>query len=236
MSDRHEPPKSSAGDAAHMMAKAGISSIPGIGSAASELFNFLVAPTLEKRRQLWMEEVAESLRQIEDRRELRIEDLPHNEAFVDATMSATRAALHTSAEEKRRALRNAVINSARPGAPDASTQQVFISLVDQLTEWHLRLLGFFRDPKAWFARAGRPAPELYMGSPVNVAEEAYTELATRPDFFNQCWRDLSQRGLTNTPELRVMMTGSGTMAKRTSDLGDAFLRFIEDPKTLEDPS
>ena len=229
MSERYEPPQSSAGDATHALAKAGISSIPLVGSAATELFALIVAPPLERRRQRWMEEVGEALRQLEDRRGVRLEDLQEDEAFIDAAMSATQAALRTSVEEKRRALRNALLNSALPGAPDASTRQVFINLVEQLTEWHLRLLGFFRDPQGWFARAGVPAPDLYAGSPANVCEEAYPELARRREFFDQCWKDLHQRGLTNTPELRVMMTGSGTMARRASDVGEEFLRFIEDP-------
>lgn len=63
--DRLTPPASSPGDKAHALARAGIGSIPLVGAAATELFQILIAPPLERRQQAWMEAVAEGLRRLE---------------------------------------------------------------------------------------------------------------------------------------------------------------------------
>lgn len=226
---QHDPPKSSAGDVVHAMTKAGISSIPLLGSAASELFALLVSPPLEKRRQRWMEEVGRALQELEAHRGIRLEDLRDDDAFLDTVMAASQAALRTANEEKREALRNSVVNSALPGRPEESFRQTFVALVDQFTEWHLRLLRFFQDPKGWARRRNVALPSLMVGSPANVLEAVYPELQGRRLFYDQVWKDLVQRGLVDTDSLGGMMTGEGTVAKRTSDLGDQFLRFIEEP-------
>lgn len=225
----HEPPKSSTGDVVHVIAKAGLASVPLVGSAAAELFALIVTPPLEKRRQKWMEEVGQALRQLETQRGVRLEDLQNDEAFIDTVMSASQAAIRTSSEEKREALRNAVVNSALPGRPEESIQQTFVALVDQFTEWHLRLLKFFQDPRGWARHHNITLPSLMAGSPANILEAAYPELQGRQASYSQHWKDIWQRGLANTDSLGGMMSGEGAVAKRTSELGDQFLRFIEDP-------
>ncbi len=44
----------SAGDVVHAVTKAGLSAIPVAGGPAVELFQFVVQPPLEKRREAWM--------------------------------------------------------------------------------------------------------------------------------------------------------------------------------------
>ena len=102
-------------------------------------------------------------------------------------------------------------------------------MVDQFTEWHLRLLKFFHDPRGWAKRHNAILPSLMAGSPANVLEAVYPELQGKQAFYNQYWKDLWQRGLVNTDSLHTLMSGDGTLAKRTSDTGDEFLRFIDDP-------
>ena len=223
---RPTPTSKTTGDQLHSMAKAGLSSIPVVGGAASELFASLVTPPLEKRRNAWIEEVGERLRQLEDNG-LELATLRDNDEFIDIVMSASTAALKTANEEKRAALRNAVINTASGQTPEESLAQVFISLVDSFTEWHLKILSLFQDPCQWAVTHGHdfglPATSSLAGTLVG----AYPELKNRQAFYDQVWRDLHQRGLVNTDNLCGMMTASGAMAKRTSDLGDRFLAFIE---------
>jgi hypothetical protein len=56
-----------------------------------------------------------------------------NDLFVDAVVTATRTVEHTHQEDKISALRNAVLNSVAPGAPDADTQAIFLNFVDRFT-------------------------------------------------------------------------------------------------------
>jgi hypothetical protein len=59
------PPKESVGDHAHTLVRAGIGSIPVVRSAATELFQKLITPSMGKRCQKWMQSMSEgSLRQI----------------------------------------------------------------------------------------------------------------------------------------------------------------------------
>ena len=118
-----------------------------------------------------------------------------------------------------------MLNSALPGRPEDSTQQTFVALVES----HLRLLKLFQDLRGWARRHNVTLPSLMAGGPANFLEAAYPELQGRQCFHGQIWKNLWQRGLVNTDSLEGLMSGEGAVAKRTSELGDQFLRFIEDP-------
>ncbi len=60
-------PEPTSGDTAHAIARAGIASIPVVGGAATELFNAIITPPLERRRQEWMIQIGETLRELEER-------------------------------------------------------------------------------------------------------------------------------------------------------------------------
>lgn len=221
MRDHPELPKRTLGDAAHAIAKAGLAAIPGVGGPAVELFQYVVQPPLEKRREQWMAQIAERLKELEANG-LKLEDLRDNEQFISAVMLATQAALRTHQVEKLAALRNAVTNIAKGQAPDEALQHLFLSLIDSFTPLHLRILKTFQAP----------APPLGMGMGMgglgNVLEHNLPELRGHRDLYTQIWRDLFTRGLVNTEGLNVTMSGVGLAEKRTTGLGDALLRFISE--------
>jgi hypothetical protein len=142
------PIDKTAGDYVYAAVKAGLASIPVGGGAASELFAVVITPPLEKRRDEWMREVGEGLRRLEQEREIDLAALAENDQFVDIVMSASAAALKTSSQRKREALKNAVLNVASDNSPEESLAQVFVQLVDQFTEWHLKILKLFQNPRA----------------------------------------------------------------------------------------
>lgn len=225
-----KPPTKSSGDLLHAIAKAGLSLIPGVGAAGTLLME-VFGPPVERRRLEWAKTVAAVLDDLQQNRGVTVEQLQNNETFIDAVIQASQAAARTSQGEKRAALRAAILNAGLPSAPDDSLQQMFIHYVDVFTVWHLKLLQLFRNPSAWFTSAGRKAPEFSMaGSLDAVLLEAYPELRGRREFYDSIWHDLYQRRLLNTEGLHAMMTGQGTMGKRTTELGDQFLAFITDPK------
>ncbi|GAB4372782.1 MAG: hypothetical protein Kow0042_16260 [Calditrichia bacterium] len=217
--DELQPPKKTKGDAAHAIAKAGLSAIPVIGGPAAELFQNLIQPPLEKRRVEWMQEVGEKLRELEESG-LNIEKLQENEEFISAFMHASQIALRTHQNEKLQALRNAILNVAKGQAPEEALQNVFLNLIDSFTELHLRILKLFQNPE--------PPPNLSMGSLSNVLEHNIPELRGRRELYDQIWKDLYSRGLVNTDGLHVTMTGHGLGQKRTTGIGDKFLQFIEE--------
>ena len=230
MTKTHDVPEATLGDRLHTLAKAGIASIPVVGAAASELFTVILAPPLEKRRVEWMNDVAERLKELEERGDLNLEDLQNNETFITTVMQASQAAVRDHQSEKREALRNAVLNAALPNAPEESLQQHFINLVDTFTVWHIRLLDLFKDPEAWFNKNEVTAPNFSFSSSLEqLIISAWTELKEQYDFLNVIVEELEAKGLYTGGSIRTMMTGQGAFDKRTTEMGDSFLDFITEP-------
>ena len=144
--EKYKTPSMSAGDSVHAVARAGLGTIPVVGAAATELLSAIVTPPLEKRRNQWMEEVGDALRTLEKKMGIVLESLQENEEFIDVAIEATQIAIKTSNQEKRKALKNAILNSALPNPPEESLQKMFLSFIDTLTVWHLKLLELFNDP------------------------------------------------------------------------------------------
>ena len=218
--DKHQVPKQSKGDVAHAIAKAGLSAIPVVGGPAAELLQLLIQPPIEKRRTEWMSQVGEALRELEAKG-LKLEDLQNNEQFVSAVMHASQVALRTHQAAKLAALRNAILNVAQGQAPEEALQHVFLNLVDSFTELHLRVLKVFQSPS--------PPQNMSMGGLSHVLEHNIPEVRGRRELYDQLWKDLFSRGLVNTDTLHVTMSGHGLAQKRTTGIGDAFLKFIEEP-------
>jgi hypothetical protein len=212
-----KPPKQSAGDTAHTVVKAALSVIPYAGGPAAEFFQHVIVPPFQKRQLEWMEEISERVEKLESTKGISAEELRDNPAFIDAVLTAGQSAVRTSNKEKREALRNAVINSVLQSAPPPDLQQLYLSILDTLSPWHIRLLYLFYDPVTWFRRVGRPFPQVGMGSLRSLVQAAYPE--TQSIAIQDVWSDLYSRGLVNTQELATTMSGSGLTSVRTTPLG-----------------
>lgn len=221
--DMLQPPERSTGDAGHAIMKAGLSFIPLIGGAAVEIFQYVIAPPLEKRRNLWMAQVGEKLLELETTG-LKLENLQGSEEFVSTVMYATQIAMRTHITEKLNALRNAIINVAIGQAPEEALQHVFLNLVDTLTELHLRILKVFQSPT--------PPPGMSFGGLSTVLEHNIPELRGRRELYDQLWKDLYSRGLVDAENLQTIISGQSLSRKCTSGIGDAFLKFIEEPTRM----
>ena len=111
-------------------------------------------------------------------------------------VSATRTVEHTHQAEKIEALRNAVLNSVAPGAPDADTQAIILNLIDRFTPSHLRLLTLWDDPPAWFASHGIPQPQAAFATSRTVTVEAgLPEMRGRKDFYLLIASELKTAGM-----------------------------------------
>ena len=117
-------------------------------------------------------------------------------------------------------LANAVVNSLDPDI-DEEKLIVFLSLLDKYTISHIKIIYFFNNPKRF---DGISSSSYMMGSPSTPLFQVYPELNN--GLFKKIYDDLYTDGMVNTENLNVTMTGSGMVAKRTSQLGDEFLNFI----------
>lgn len=227
MADIPDEPKKSPGDFVYAIAKAATSTVPVVGGPAAELLGQIFSPPLEKRRERWMRELADAVKELQDRViELTPEKLSANEAFITTAMHASQIATRTHQQEKLDALRNAVVNAAMPDAPDETMQQIFLNHVDNLTPWHLRILAFYSGPLEWGRKHDVTYPSWTVGAPEIVLQHAFPELANRADFYNLIANDLQQRGLMSGGSLQTAMTAPGMFSPRITPLGGQFLKFI----------
>jgi hypothetical protein len=204
-----QKPAPTNGDALHTIARAGLSAIPFVGGAAVELFSAVIKPPLERRRNAWIESIAARLQELEEKVDgFRIEDLSRNEKFITTALQATQAALRNHQKEKLDALRNIVINSAQPNSLDEDLQLFFLSLVDTLTVWHIKILQFLEQPG--------------FGNKQGSFDRAFPELTWQELFRDQLFRDLHIRGMINFSEYAII----SRMDSENTQLGNQFLEFI----------
>lgn len=222
-----KPPSRSASDVVHSLVEGVTSAIPVVGGPAAELFAALVQPPLERRRDEWMQSVGLALEKLR-RGGLDLDSLRNNDAFLDTVLQATQIALRNHQEEKRAALRNAILNTAIGATLDDMRRHMFLRYVDEFTPKHLGILALFDNPIDWFERAQRAFPNLHMGGLSHVLVEAFPTLQGQREIYEQIWKDLYQRGLVNTDGLHTMMTG--LQDSRTTELGKAFLGFTQSTK------
>ena len=212
-SDITKRPKRKASDIAHTLAKVGISALTaGVGG---ELFSLVVIPSLEKRRDKWMESIAKSLKALEDKVEgFKIENLCENESFISTVMQASQAAIRNHQREKLEALKNTVLNAALPNAPEEDLQLIFLEFIGDLTPLHLKVLTFLDHQWMTYQKL----------------EENFSQLTKHQSLCDTIVRDLYSRGLT---DLRPTSDAAGSVIVRrehnTTDLGRAFLKFITSP-------
>ena len=225
--DTTPPAKSAGRELVERVAEAGLGSVPVLGNALAVTFVTAISWRLNQRREEWFTQLAEGVEELRQRFDgLNLEDLPDNDLFVDAVVSATRTIEHTHQAEKIEALRNAVLNSIASDAPDADTQAIILNLIDQFTPSHLRLVTLWDDPPAWFASHDLPQPTGGFATSRTVTVEAgLPEMRGRKDFYLLIANELAASGMLNA-SLTGMVQPPSLMSRLTTDFGRQFVRFI----------
>jgi hypothetical protein len=217
------PPKEGKGAIALKIAEAAISAIPIVGGPLSVLSE--LAEPYSRRRQRWLEQLAEVVSELKDHVEDLSKPLEENDRFLTAVVHASQIAMGAHQEDKLRALRNAVRNSALKSAPDDDRQLMFLRFVDELTLSHIRVLRVFDDPRAAIEATGRELRT--MGGLGLVVYHCLPELNGQGDFCDLLSSDLESRGLViKGTSLHVTMTLVGMLTPRTTNLGKQFMGFI----------
>jgi hypothetical protein len=224
------PGKSTGREIVERTVEAGLNYVPLVGPVLAITFVTAMGWNLDKRRDEWFTKRAEGLEEVRGRiGDFDFQNLPANDIFVDAVITASRTIEHTHQEEKITALRNAVLNSVAADAPDADTQAIFLNLIDRFTPSHLRMLTLWDDPEAWFESHGLTPPQgLMAGARTLTVEAGMPEMRGRKDFYLLVASDLMSAGLM-TASLPGMVTYEALMNRLTNDLGRQLVRFISPP-------
>ena len=199
--------------------------LPLIGDGIAAFLGAMFPSAFERRTEAWLREAQQAINELR-RRGVNVEALRDNEQFADLVLTATQAAMRTRSEEKRRALRNAIVNAGRGKAPREIKQQMFVRFVEEFTELHLRLLALLGDPAGWCEAHKKTLPHIVGGTMEKVAKLAFDDFTENRSLYNIATRDLHARGLTDLTQLNDGGMVNAPEKARTSDLGAEFLRFI----------
>ncbi|MGH7744135.1 MAG: hypothetical protein ACREQ5_04855 [Candidatus Dormibacteria bacterium] len=215
-------PEPDAKDVVERVLRAGLAGVPLVGGPVDELLSLVMVPAVEKRRDEWLKDLADVVEQLEKRVEgFKPENLAGNEAFVSATLYATRIALSTHQHEKRVLLRNALLNIAWGKTAEEDRHQVLLTAIEAFTMSHVKVLQFL-----WTGRGSVALvpPTTNYGQAIQTA---LPELRVENDFLQHIMNDLRNRGFSNL---------SGPNAAHPqhpaiTNFGIAFLRFVSTPDT-----
>jgi len=221
---KYSVPQPSKRDLAHGVARAALGAIPVGGAAAVEIFSAVFTPPLVQRRDKWMEQVGEGLHKLEKLAPRTLEALTNNDDFIDVVSQATMAAVRTTRKEKLDSLRNAVSNSLDRDAPEFSIQQMFISFIDSLTEWHLVILKWLGE-----GVIVHHSPDSVEEAFDNSLKCFFPELSDKKYFYMQVIFDLSNRGLIPNQPIKGKAGHEYHEYGKATELGEQFIRFISNP-------
>jgi hypothetical protein len=231
------PGKAQGREIVERVIEGGLGAVPFAGSMLAVTFVTAVNWRLNERREKWVTDLAAKLDKLRERVDgMDLGALLDSDVFVDAVVSATRTIEHAHDQTKIDALRNAVLNSVAPDAPDADTQAMFLNLIDRYTPSHLRMLTLWNDPSAWFSSHElRPPSAAMSGSRTQTVEAGLPEMAGRKDFYLRVANELQADQMLNA-NLSGMVSATSLMDKLTTDFGRQFVRFITEPDALADRS
>jgi hypothetical protein len=212
---------------AALVAGAAVPIAPALAAAVTFITEQLWLPHLSMRKDRIISDVAAKLQDVD-------QTVLNSPAFIDALSAGVQAAIKTSSQTKREALRNAIVNSVRATAPDLVKQQQFFALTDRFSELHLMLLDLFStggpSSSRWYKReyADPSSPSRQAGtisSAAKMAEKVFHQHDL--EFIRHVWGQLIADGLVRAP-LDNGGEGDITHLKRTTALGDEYLTFIRE--------
>ena len=200
-----------------IVVKTATSVIPVGGTLISCVIDEIKSKSMQKRQEEWMNMIEGKISKIK----IDMQTIGENEKFTSAIIKATEVALKTSEKQKREYLANAVINSINFSA-DESVLMIYIELIERYTVWHLQILEHFQCPERGIGRDNE-----YMGGAELPLYRRYPHMRDRKDLVTKIIKDFQNDGLLHDGDFwRTTMTANGIYAKRTTELGDGFLKFI----------
>jgi hypothetical protein len=208
-------------DVTRAVVAAAVSALPIVSGPLGVVLQELWAPQWQRNTVEFVEQLAHDVEELAiEAEELRLQ--LEDEGVAEVFYRAGRTAQISSHAATRRRCRAAVLNAARQ-PEHASLNLRFVRMIDELTPAHFTLLKFLQDPGAneGFSSA---VQNIQVGSMVDPTAEA---VGYSKEHIQLMHGDLSRLGLGQIPG--GMISGKGMLARRTSELGDKLLAFVEHP-------
>lgn len=222
-------PESDSADTVQALAKAGIAAIPIVGGPLNQILSLVLSPAVARRRDEWFKELTDALDEMEKKIEgFKVENLADNEAFVSAMIQATVIATRTHQREKRKYLRNALVNIAKGMTSDEIKQQVFLNAIEAFTAAHIKALNVLwrgGGLRISWDENSVPIMRRTYGAAIEIS---VPELKGQMILIEAVLADLRNRGFSNLGGPDIGFPQGGLI----SNLGIEFLNFVLSPEDL----
>ena len=235
---RKEAEKTTLPDMLHAASSIALSFIPGAG----ELFNACVMAPAERRRNDWIASIEKELYELSAQFSDITERVQNNEQAISVILTASPIALKTHNPVKLEALRNIVINAVLHEDYEEYKFQMFLSFIDDFTEWHIRLLEYFSSPEAAIKKynANFDLSKQFHCLTMEPFKRIYP-LMNNSNYYQYLKiivNDLHSKGLllcnsdifSHSYMRNDLYKAGHPYTKRTTEFGDEFLKFIADYK------
>ena len=220
---RKDVEKTTIADIAETSTAAALSLIPGVG----ELFNRLVMPFAERRRNDWIESIENRLKELQSKYPDIDKLLTDNEKAISAILYASPLALKTNNHTKLTALQNIIINTILEPNYEEYKIQMFLRFVDDFSELHILLLKFLNEPGLFY----KPKDTCFTYSIASYSLESLF-LKQYKGFDSSSVKSALNYLTTNylidceITTFSTVMTTDALLISRTTNLGKDFIEFI----------
>lgn len=157
-----------------------------------------------------------------------VEKLVQDEAFVSATIHATRIAIGTHQQAKHEYLRNALLNIALAKGPDEVLLEIFLNAIEAFTPAHVKALNViwsgFGERNLWNEH-GVPIQNRNYGTAIGIM---VPELKGQSSLTQFMLADLRTRGFSSLSGTDAPFPQGGII----TNMGITFLRFVLSPTAL----
>lgn len=203
------------------------------------LFSCLGNP-MEKRRNEWIEQIDQALAILESKFSDLEQRISNNENVLSVIIAASQMAMKTYNKNKLKALQNIIVNTIIHPNYEEYKIQMFLSMVDGFTEWHIRILDYFSRPEEFQKKYNIVLNFDWMGNQpaMQIFWKVYPQMQEQKDYIKVIMNDLCSNGLLSVDgkfinvvcdcksPLGLYAKECGPLAKRTTKFGDELLKFI----------
>jgi len=201
---------------------------------ASAVFGSILSPILNDRREDWFQKLLNDYERLVKKIDrFDFEKSIRDPKVTDALIQTSLIAIKTHQEEKRKFLRNAMLNISQGFETNENMNSVFIQYVDELTTTHVRILKFLYEEKIKLKEMidehnddPNDSLEKEDNSLIDYLVEKFPETKGRHNFY---LRDLLNRGLVNTQQMFMGILFVNIIQNGVTEDGKAFLQFIQNP-------
>lgn len=202
----------------------GIEQIPVAGPITTFITSRFWAPAASVRLEEWLREFADDFdRHCEG---CKAENLVNNDVFISASIQIARMVVATHDTNKRRYLRNALLNIAIGKTADEVKQQIFLNAIESFSSAHVRVLNIVRGVKVPWDEHGAVGPWRNYDAAIQIM---VPELKGQDHLIKAILAELTNRGFSNLASTNLSYPQGSTM----TNIGIEFLDFVLKPVTSE---